>query len=155
MGSLSPCQSLVDSASVSSAKACWPELPRGGSGHILLWREPAGRLVSPGGVCVLVCGCQHRCWRKVGKCFWGVVPRDYCGVNGLAWAPGHLGTWLSVVLNDLGDLSKPPPGSRAHPRSRFPCPSNGASDNKPCLPYLIANGRIKGENGLGQSAHPL
>lgn len=36
VGSLSPCQPLVDSAGLSFAKACWPECPWGGSGHILL-----------------------------------------------------------------------------------------------------------------------
>lgn len=30
VGSLRPCQPLVDSAGFSSAKACWPELPWGG-----------------------------------------------------------------------------------------------------------------------------
>lgn len=134
MGSLSPCQSLVDSASVSSAKACWPELPRGGSGHILLWREPGGRLVPPGGVCMLVCGCQRRCWGKVGKCFlgeaWGRSQGTTEGGNGLAWEPGYLGTWLCFALNELGDLSKPPPPSSVHPWSRFARPSNGPSDNE-------------------------
>lgn len=51
VGSLRPCQPLVDSAGFSSAKACWPELPWGGSGHILLWLKPRGWLVPPGRVC--------------------------------------------------------------------------------------------------------
>lgn len=89
VGSLSPCQPLVDSAALSSAKACWPELPRGGSGRILLWLEAEGWLAPPGGVCLLVSGCWESCWGEAGKCVRGNRVRDPRGhrrVNGLAWA---------------------------------------------------------------------
>ena len=63
--------------------------------------------------------------------------------------------WLSFAISELGDLSKPLPPSCVHPVPQFPRPSNGYDDNKPCQPYLVATGRIKGENEFGRSERPL
>lgn len=47
-------------------------------------------------------------------------PRGHCRVNRLVWEPGYLGTWLTFAINELGDLSKPPAPSCAHPTSVSP-----------------------------------